>query len=39
MQLNDNLLARKRSIVRTVMDQLKNISQIEQSRHRSPINC
>ena len=39
MRLNDKLLARKRSIVETVIDQLKNISQIEHSRHRSPVNC
>jgi hypothetical protein len=35
----DKLLLRKRAIVETVIDQLKNISQIEHSRHRSPINC
>jgi hypothetical protein len=35
----DKLLLRKRMIVETVIDQLKNISQIEHSRHRSPINC
>jgi hypothetical protein len=23
----------------TIIDQLKNISQIEHSRHRSPVNC
>jgi hypothetical protein len=28
----------KRAIVETVIDQLKNISQIEHTRHRSPIN-
>ena len=39
MRLNDKLLSRKRSIVETVIDQLKNISQIEHSRHRSPTNC
>jgi transposase len=38
MKLTDKLLARKRSIIETVIDQLKNISQIEHSRHRSPIN-
>lgn len=37
--LEDRLLLRKRSIVETIIDQLKNISQIEHSRHRSPINC
>ena len=35
MLLSDKLLARKRSIIETVIDQLKNISQIEHSRHRS----
>lgn len=39
MRLVDKLLSRKRSIVETVIDQLKNISQIEHSRHRSPVNC
>lgn len=39
MRLTDKLLSRKRSIVETVIAQLKNISQIEHSRHRSPTNC
>lgn len=39
MSVTDKILLRKRSIVETVNDQLKNISQIEHSRHRSPINC
>lgn len=34
----DKVLSRKRAIIETVIDQLKNISQIEHSRHRSPIN-
>jgi len=38
MPLMDKLLLRKRAIVETIIDQLKNISQIEHSRHRSPIN-
>jgi hypothetical protein len=38
MPLIDKLLLRKRAIVETIIDQLKNISQIEHSRHRSPIN-
>ena len=38
MLLSDKLLARRRSIIETVIDQLKNISQIEHSRHRSPVN-
>jgi hypothetical protein len=37
--LSDRLLLRKRSIIETIIDQLKNISQIEHSRHRSPVNC
>ena len=39
MPLVDKLLLHKRSIIETVNDQLKNISQIEHTRHRSPINC
>ena len=38
MCLHDKLLSRQRSIIETINDQLKNISQIEHSRHRSPIN-
>jgi Transposase DDE domain len=34
----DKLLLRKRSIIESVIDQLKNISQIEHTRHRSPVN-
>jgi hypothetical protein len=37
--LCDRLMLRKRAVVETVIDQLKNISQIEHSRHRSPVNC
>lgn len=36
--LKDKVLLRKRAIIETIIDQLKNISQIEHSRHRSPIN-
>ena len=32
------LLLRKRAIIESVIDQLKNISQIEHSRHRSAYN-
>jgi hypothetical protein len=39
MPLCDRLMLRKRAVVETVIDQLKNISQIEHSRHRSPVNC
>ena len=38
MLLFDKLLLRKRSIIETIADQLKNISQIEHTRHRSGIN-
>ena len=38
MPLLDRILLRKRAIVETVIDQLKNISQIEHSRHRSVTN-
>lgn len=34
----DKILLRKRGIIETIIDQFKNISQIEHSRHRSPIN-
>lgn len=39
MPLADKLLLRRRAIIESVIDQLKNISQIEHSRHRSPVNC
>ena len=35
MPLWDKLIIRKRSIIETIIDQLKNISQVEHSRHRS----
>jgi hypothetical protein len=38
LDLSDKLLLRKRAIIETINDQLKNICQIEHSRHRSPIN-
>ncbi|AFY38372.1 transposase IS4 family protein [[Leptolyngbya] sp. PCC 7376] len=38
MLWRDKVLARKRALIETVIDQLKNISQIEHSRHRSPAN-
>lgn len=38
MSLSDKLLLRKRVIIESILDQLKNISQIEHSRHRSPLN-
>lgn len=38
MHLSDKLLVRKRAIIESIIDQLKNFSQIEHSRHRSPTN-
>jgi transposase len=38
MPLMDKLLLRKRAIIETIIDQLKNVWQIEHSRHRSPTN-
>jgi transposase len=38
MALMDRILLRRRAIVESVIDQLKNISQIEHSRHRSVVN-
>lgn len=38
MPMFDKLLLRKRALIETVNDQLKNISQIEHSRHRSVNN-
>jgi hypothetical protein len=35
MTLTDRILLRRRAIIETIIDQLKNISQIEHSRHRS----
>jgi len=35
----DKIMLRKRVIIESVIDQLKNISQIEHSRHRSVANC
>jgi len=35
----DKLMLRKRALIESVVDQLKNISQIEHSRHRSVANC
>src|SRR5690242_16320874 len=38
IHLSDKLLLRKRASIESIIDQLKNISQIEHSRHRSPTN-
>src|SRR5437868_13320087 len=39
MLIFDKIMLRKRAIIESVTDQLKNISQIEHSRHRSVANC
>ena len=38
LTLADKLLLRKRALIESVNDQLKNVSQIEHTRHRSPYN-
>ena len=38
MSLTDRILLRKRAIIESVNDQLKNICQIQHTRHRSPWN-
>ncbi len=38
MSVMDKVLLRKRAVIESVNDQLKNISQIEHSRHRSIYN-
>lgn len=38
MSLLDKILLRKRALMETIVDQLKNISQIEHTRHRSQWN-
>jgi len=38
LSLKNRILLRKRVLIETVNDQLKNISQIEHSRHGSPSN-
>jgi len=38
MPAMDRVLTRKRSLIETINDQLKNISQIAHTRHRSPCN-
>jgi transposase len=39
MPLMDKLLLRKRAIIESINDQLKNIQQIEHTRHRSVVNA
>ncbi len=38
MKFDDKQLLRKRAVIESVIEQLKHISQIEHSRHRSPAN-
>lgn len=38
MPMLDKILLRKRSLIETVNDELKNMCDIEHSRHRSPVN-
>ena len=38
LELKDKILLRKRSVIETVNDELKNMCQIEHSRHRSCTN-
>jgi hypothetical protein len=39
ISLFDRVMLRKRAVIESVVDQLKNISQIEHSRHRSVAIC
>ena len=39
LTLMDKLLLRKRAIIESIVDQPKKVSQIEHTRHPSPINC
>ena len=38
LHLSYRILLRKRALIETIVDQLKNVCQIEHSRHRSPVN-
>lgn len=38
LDVADKLLLRKRALIETINDHLKNVCQIEHTRHRSPIN-
>lgn len=38
MPLKERLMSRKRVLIESVNDQLKNVSQIAHTRHRSPTN-
>ena len=39
MPMVDKLLLRKRTLIETINDQIKNIQQIEHTRHRSVVNA
>jgi hypothetical protein len=39
MPLLDKLLLRKRALIESINDQLKNVAMLEHTRHRSPINA
>ena len=39
MPLADKLLLRKRAIIETINDQIKNIQQVEHTRHRNLVNA
>lgn len=38
MPLMDKILLRKRAVIESINDELKNVCQIEHTRHRSPVN-
>jgi hypothetical protein len=38
MSMSDKIMLRKRSVIETINDELKNSCQVEHSRHRSPVN-
>jgi hypothetical protein len=38
MSMRDKILLRKRSVIETINDELKNICEIEHAGHRSPVN-
>jgi hypothetical protein len=37
MEWEEKVLLRKRSLIETINDQLKNVEQVEHTRHRSPL--
>jgi hypothetical protein len=39
LPLIDKLLLRKRALIESINDELKNIAMLEHTRHRSPINA